>query len=297
LTSHTPDPLFDRPFEVLAGGRQAVPFVFSSPHSGRQYPKAFLNESRLDERSLRRSEDCYVDLLFDQVLDLGAPLLLAHAPRAYVDVNREPYELDPRMFDGRLPAYANTRSMRVAGGLGTIPRIVGEGQDIYRGRIAVEDALARIETIHRPYHRALKHLLLRTIEGFGQAMLLDCHSMPSASLGLPEPGRADIVLGDRYGTSCAPRMMDVFQQAFEESGFVVVRNRPYAGGYITEHYGHPRSGIHALQIEINRALYLDEVMVELLPGFETVRDRLMAAVSVACARLSQGSSGYSLAAE
>jgi N-formylglutamate amidohydrolase len=297
LTSGSSDPLFDRPFEVLADGRQAVPFVFSSPHSGRQYPKAFLDSSRLDERSLRRSEDCYVDLLFEQVLDLGAPLLLAYAPRAYVDVNREPYELDPRMFDGRLPAYANTRSMRVAGGLGTIPRIVSEGQDIYRGRIAVEDALARIETIHRPYHRALKHLLLRTIEGFGQAMLVDCHSMPSASLGPLEQGRADIVLGDRYGTSCAPRMMDVFQLAFEEAGFVVVRNRPYAGGYITEHYGHPRSGIHALQIEINRALYVDEVLVQPLPGFDSVRNRLMAAVSVACARLSQGSSGYALAAE
>jgi N-formylglutamate amidohydrolase len=291
------EPLFDRPFEVLSDGRQLLPFVFSSPHSGRHYPKVFLETSRLDERALRRSEDCYVDILFEQVLDLGAPLLLAHAPRAYVDVNREPYELDPRMFDGRLPAYANTRSMRVAGGLGTIPRIVGEGQDIYRGRIAVEDAMLRIETIHRPYHRALKHLLLRTVEGFGQAMLVDCHSMPSASLGPLEHGRVDIVLGDRYGTSCAPRMMDVFQEAFEEAGFVVARNRPYAGGYITEHYGHPRSGIHALQIEINRALYVDEQTVLPLPEFNALRDRLMAATTAASARLSQGLSGYALAAE
>jgi N-formylglutamate amidohydrolase len=308
-------PLFDDPFkvmppfevllpiEMMAGGPQMLPVVFSSPHSGRNYPQSFLDNSRLDELTLRRSEDCYVDLLFERVLDLGAPLLLAHAPRAYVDVNREPYELDPRMFDGRLPAYANTRSMRVAGGLGTIARIVGEGQDIYRGRISVEDAMQRIETIHRPYHRALKELLLRTVQGFGRALLVDCHSMPSASLGpltggAQDQARADIVLGDRYGTSCSAQVMSAFQHAFESAGFRVVRNRPYAGGYITEHYGHPRSGIHAIQIEINRAIYADEQTVLPLASFEDSRARIMVAVTMACDEFSNGfGGGYALAAE
>jgi N-formylglutamate amidohydrolase len=294
--------LFDRAFEVLSGGAQTLPIVFSSPHSGRQYPQAFLDSSRLDELTLRRSEDCYVDLIFEKIVELGVPLLLAHAPRAYVDVNREPYELDPRMFEGRLPAYANTRSMRVAGGLGTIARIVGEGQDIYSARIPVEDALLRIETIHRPYHRTLKDLLVRTVHGFGHAVLVDCHSMPSASMNLQRrdpshAGRADIVLGDRYGTSCAPHVMDTFQQAFESAGYAVLRNRPYAGGYITEHYGHPRSGIHAIQIEINRALYADEQKVLPLPDFAQTRDRLMGAVTAACTQIARRPDGIALAAE
>jgi N-formylglutamate amidohydrolase len=250
--------LFENPIEVRAPATVLWPLVFSSPHSGRRYPSSLLETARLDERGLRRSEDFLVDELFGEAPDMGAPLLLAHFPRAYLDVNREPYELDPRMFDGRLPSFANTRSLRVAGGLGTIPRIVGDGHEIYRTRIPAAEALSRIETVYRPYHAALRALVQDAFRRFGEAVLIDCHSMPSASLGPDTGQRPDIVLGDRYGTSCAPQIVDAAQEIFEALGYVVARNRPYAGGFITEHYGQPVSGIHALQIEINRALYMDE---------------------------------------
>ena len=266
--------IFEPPFEVLAPVEQSMPFVLNTAHSGRNYPERFIAQSRLDATGLRRSEDCYVDLLFADTPLLGAPLLKAHFPRAYLDVNREPYELDPRMFEDKLPPFANTRSMRVAGGLGSIPRIVGDGQEIYRHRLRVAEAMHRIDTIYRPYHRSLRALLRETQRRFGEAILLDCHSMPSASLGNAAslgPGtnlgfetqsRPDIVLGDRYGTSCGPALIDAVQVAFEKLGYRVARNRPYAGGFITEHYGQPGAAIHALQIEINRALYMDEETLE-----------------------------------
>ncbi len=269
---------FEPPFEILAPTEALLPFVFSTPHSGRNYPDAFLAMARLDRLALRRSEDCYVDLLFAGAPLMGAPLLKAHFPRAYLDVNREPYELDPRMFEERLPSFANTRSMRVAGGLGSIPRIVGDGQEIYRDRLSVADALQRIDTIYRPFHRALRNLMHQTQRGFGEAILFDCHSMPSASLGPETAVRPDIVLGDRYGTSCAPVLIDSVQAAFEEKGLRVVRNRPYAGGFITEHYGQPAASIHVLQIEINRSLYMHEETLEPKPHFAAVADEMMFAM-------------------
>ena len=250
---------FDPSFVVAEPARQTVPFVFNAPHSGDVYPESFLASSPLDSTALRRSEDAFVDRLFAGIVKLGAPLMHARFPRAFLDVNREPYELDPRMFEGRLPAYANTRSMRVAGGLGTIPRIVADGHDIYGGRLRVDEGLGRIEGLYKPYHLALRRLLTRTTERFGSVSLIDCHSMPSTSLGRDEAGRkGDIVLGDRYGTSCAPSLTDSVEAAFVARGYAVVRNKPYAGGFITEHYGAPALGRHALQIEINRALYMDE---------------------------------------
>ena len=205
----------------------------------------------------------------------------AHFPRCYVDVNREPYELDPRMFDGRLPSFANTRSMRVAGGLGTVARVVGDAQEIYDQRIPVDDALRRIEGLYKPYHRALRRLFTRVHREFGAAMLVDCHSMPSNTGRRDERPRADIVLGDRYGTSCvgsSPRPSNV---TLRERGYTVSRNKPYAGGFITEHYGNPAAGLHAIQLEINRALYMDERRYERAQGFaavaqdfEAIADRL-----------------------
>ncbi len=266
--------LFDPAFEVVAPAGEPSPFVVNVPHAGRNYPQAFVEMARLDRMGLRRSEDGFVDLLFAEAPALGAPLLKAHFPRAYLDVNREPYELDPRMFDGRLPAFANTRSMRVAGGLGSVPRIVGDGQEIYRGRLPVAEALHRIDEIYRPYHRALRGLLLAAHARCGEALLLDCHSMPSMSLGPDAGARPDVVLGDRFGTSCAAWLTDAVQAAFEELGYRVARNRPYAGGFITEHYGEPSSGIQALQIEVNRALYMDEERLEPNEGFDRLRDDL-----------------------
>jgi N-formylglutamate deformylase len=196
-------------------------------------------------------------------------------------VNREPYELDPRMFDGRLPSFANTRSMRVAGGLGTIARVVGDAQEIYGQRIPVDDAIRRIEGLYKPYHRALRRLFTRLQRDFGTAVLVDCHSMPSTAGAKDERPRADIVLGDRYGTSCAPVMVETVESTLRAMGYVVSRNKPYAGGFITEHYGNPAVGLHAIQLEINRALYMDERSFERAASFaqlaadlESLADRL-----------------------
>jgi N-formylglutamate deformylase len=184
-----------------------------------------------------------------------------------VDVNREPYELDPRMFDGRLPSFANTRSMRVAGGLGTVARVVGDAQEIYHQRIPVDDALRRIEGLYKPYHRALRRLVTRVHRDFGTAILVDCHSMPSLAGSRDERPRADIVLGDRYGTSCVAGVADVVETTLHDLGYSVSRNKPYAGGFITEHYGNPPAGLHAIQLEINRALYMDERQFEPIASF------------------------------
>jgi N-formylglutamate amidohydrolase len=253
--------------EIHLPGEQTVPFVFNSPHSGRYYPADFLAAACLDKHEIRRSEDLYVDRLFAPVVELGAPLMSAVYPRAYLDVNREPYELDPKMFEGRLPPFANVRSLRVAGGLGTIPRVVSDAANIYRGPLSVAEGLGRIERIYRPYHDTLRHLLAQTHAAFGLAILIDCHSMPSNIRGGPSRARPDFVLGDRFGTSCMPELTDCVAGTLQGLGYTVCRNKPYAGGFITEHYGRPARGLHSLQIEINRALYMDEEELEPNPGF------------------------------
>ena len=257
-------------FDVLCPADQRLPFVFNSPHSGRQYPKSFLKMSRLDEFAIRRSEDAYVDDLFAHVVPLGAPMLRAHFPRAFLDVNREPYELDPKMFDGRLPSYANIRSIRVAGGLGTVARVVSENHEIYRHKLPVEEALYRVEELYKPYHSTLRRLLAQTHVTFGYAVLIDCHSMPSNIKCQTTENRPDFILGDRYGTSCNSDLTDFAFESLKKLGYSVSRNKPYAGGFITEHYGRPASGLHALQIEINRGLYMDEATHEPNAGFASL---------------------------
>lgn len=245
-------------FEVREPAVHSIPFVYNSPHSGRCYPISFLEASRLSSNEIRRSEDCFVDELFAGAPDIGAPLLKANFPRAYLDVNREPYELDPRMFDGALPSYANIGSMRVAGGLGTVPRIVAENMDIYAHRLSVEEGLSRIEEIYKPYHACLRRLVSRTHANHGMAVLIDCHSMPGNIRLAGSNIRPDIIIGDRYGTSASAEISRAALHFLEELGFTAVCNKPYAGGFITEHYGRPIRSLHALQIEINRALYVDE---------------------------------------
>jgi N-formylglutamate amidohydrolase len=261
------EPELDPPFEVVEPARLACPLVFSSPHSGNVYPRRFLEAARLDEAVLRRSEDAFVDALFGGVAALGAPLIKARFPRAYLDLNREPYELDPRMFEGRLPAFANTRSLRVAGGLGTIARVAGHAQEIYARRVPVEEAIERIEKLYKPYHARLRGLVDRARQNFGIAVLVDCHSMPSGPprAGQPSwagfvemPQKPDFVVGDRYGTSCATEFVDAVEYELRRRGYDVQRNKPYAGGFITEHYGNPVNGCHAMQIEVSRVLYMDE---------------------------------------
>ena len=261
---------FAPPFEIIEPQQWRAPVIFNSPHSGSVYPQAFLSASRIDVAALRRSEDSFMDELIGDLSQCGFPVVKVHFPRSYVDVNREPYELDPRMFAGRLPSYANTRSMRVAGGLGTIPRVVGDGQDIYRERLDVDDGLARIEALYKPYHRALRRLIGKAHESFGTVILVDCHSMPSVGVTRDEPRRPDIVIGDRYGTSCAPLLPDIVERTLRGLGYSVGRNKPYAGGFITEHYGNPAAGLHTIQIELNRAIYMDERRRERGPRFAQI---------------------------
>ncbi|MBS0530778.1 MAG: N-formylglutamate amidohydrolase [Proteobacteria bacterium] len=258
------------PFEIFEPATWRAPIIFNSPHSGSIYPEQFLAASRIDLAALRRSEDSFMDELIGGVADAGFPVVRVNFPRSYVDVNREPYELDPRMFTGRLPSFANTRSMRVAGGLGTIPRVVGDGQEIYRERLSVDEALGRIELLYKPYHRALRRLIHRAQQTSGTVIVVDCHSMPSIGISRDEPRRPDIVIGDRYGTSCAPLLPDVIEDVMAGLGYSVGRNKPYAGGFITEHYGSPASGLHTVQLELNRAVYMDERRRERGPRFQQV---------------------------
>ncbi|MEJ0013753.1 MAG: N-formylglutamate amidohydrolase [Bauldia sp.] len=272
------------PFEIVMPAEQRLPVVLNSPHSGCCYRDDFLAASRLDEKAIRRSEDSYVDDLVAPAAALGCPLLKANFPRAWLDVNREPYELDPKMFAGSLPTYANVRSVRVAGGLGTIARIVSESEEIYARPLEVSDALARIDAVYKPYHRALRQMVLDTRAVFGVAVLLDCHSMPSTVRGMHGRLRPDIVLGDRYGTSCASELTDFAARILSGLGYSVSRNKPYAGGFITEHYGQPARGLHAVQIEFNRNLYMDERTLAKTARFDALAAdlaRLIAALTAA----------------
>lgn len=270
---------------------QTVPLVFSSPHSGRVYPPAFVAGSPLGALALRRSEDAFLDLLYADVPRHGAPLLHALFPRAYIDPNREPWELDPTMFRDPLPAFVNARSPRVAAGFGTIARIVSNGAEIYRAPLPFAEAETRVHECYRPYHDALEALLAETQSQFGQALLIDCHSMPS--IGGPtekDAGRrrVDFILGDCFGTSCAPAVSAQVADWLRGAGYSVQFNDPYAGGFITRHYGRPATGRHALQIEINRSLYMKEQTVEQSDDFGRFRadiDRLAAFLAAEAASL------------
>ncbi len=257
----------DPAFEIHEPARWSAPLVFNIPHAGRVYPRGFLEASRLDALTLRRSEDAFVDDLFMGVVGRGLPLMRAHFPRAFLDVNREPYELDPRMFAGRLPPFANTRSVRVAGGLGTIARVVSESDEIYARPLSVDEGLDRIERYHKPYHRALRALLARGKRDFGSVTLVDCHSMPVQARGaVRSPARRRGHRGpvrhrlQRRDRRDHPRHAGAL-------GYAVVRNKPYAGGFITEQYGQPHLGLHAVQIEVCRSLYMDERRCAKTGGF------------------------------
>ncbi len=261
---------WDQPaFETIRPRRLVSPVVFNSAHSGRVYPERFLAMTRLDHLSIRQSEDAWVDEIFARAPHLGAPLLRAHFPRAYLDVNREPWELDPNMFVEPLSDRFNTSSPRVAAGLGTLARVVAENKPIYRERLTLDDARMRIEGIYHPYHAALQKLLGEAMSAFGVALLIDCHSMPRINR-TGDKAAPDIVLGDRYGTTCAPALIDLVETLFTGAGLRVARNRPYAGGFVTRSYGRPQHGVHALQIEISRHLYMNEVTLVKNEGFAAI---------------------------
>lgn len=279
MRNHYSDPVpaaFFPSFEVLAPAVQTAPFVFSSPHSGRVYPEEFLALSRLDPQTLRKSEDCLVDKLFRSVATLGAPLLSARFPRAYLDLNREPYELDPELINEPLPEHANSQSIRVAGGLGTVARIVADGEEIYREKLSLNAVLARIDQLYFPFHAQLSRLVEATLQRFGYAVLIDCHSMPSAAATPGGGQRPDIVIGDRFGASADARLSHLVRDSLLALGYDVQMNRPYAGGYITEHHGRPSHGVHSLQIEINRGLYLNETTLQESAGYAALQSDLSA---------------------
>jgi N-formylglutamate amidohydrolase len=280
----------DPPFAVIAPPRQTAAVVFASPHSGNSYPPGFVTASRLDPLTLRRSEDAFIDELFAAAPEKGSPLLKAFFPRAYIDPNREPWELDPTMFADALPSYVNGASPRVSAGLGTIARVVANGAEIYRGKLSFADARLRIETLYRPYHETLQGLIDATHKQFGRALLVDCHSMPSVGGPMDrDPGkrRVDFVLGDCFGASCAPAVMREAESFLRRHGFAVARNDPYAGGFTTRHYGQPARGRHTLQIEINRGLYMDELRIERSAGFAALK-RAIDALIEALAEIAAG---------
>jgi N-formylglutamate amidohydrolase len=257
-----------------ASGAPATPLIFSSPHSGRIYPESLMAASRLDAAAIRRSEDAYVDELIAPAPAHGVATLTARLARAYVDLNREPWELDPAMFEDDLPAFAQSRSPRVSAGLGAIARIVREGEEIYRRKLTFAEAASRIEGAHRPYHQALAGMVAQAVETHGLAVLIDWHSMPAAATAPALGGGGagcDMVLGDRYGAAAAPAITRRVESELRALGYRVARNAPYAGGYTTEHYGRPALGVHALQIEVSRSLYLDETSLAPTPAFADLK--------------------------
>jgi N-formylglutamate amidohydrolase len=266
-----PGPGDARPYLIHAPAEQAMPVVFSSAHSGRAYTQEFVAAAQLDELTLRRSEDSYVDEIFAAAPSLGAPLLAACFPRAFCDVNREAWELDPAMFEDALPPWVNTTSPRASAGFGTIPRVVANGEAIYGIRLRFAEAERRVKSYWRPYHAALAALVEATRARFGVCVLVDCHSMPaSATAALAPP--PDVVLGDAYGAACFPELVRRAEAFFSARGYLTRRNDPYAGGYVTRHYGRPRRGVHALQIEFARRLYMNEATMEKSAGFSRLEN-------------------------
>lgn len=279
-----PAALGHAPFSLLLPQVQTAPLCFASAHSGRDYPAAFVAAARLDALDLRRSEDSFVDELFAAAPAQGAPLLAARFPRAFCDANREAWELDPAMFADPLPDWVNTASPRVGAGLGTIARVVATGEAIYREKLPFAEAQRRVRDYWQPYHDALVTLIAETRTRFGTCLLIDCHSMPAnGGASRTGAGPADIVLGDAYGTACAPAVTALVERSLRGMGYAVRRNDPYAGGYVTRHYGRPRDGVHVLQLEIARALYMDEAAIQRAPRFATMRRHMGELIAVLAA--------------
>ena len=255
----------DRPRRVL------TPVVVASPHSGRHYPADFLRTSVLDERAIRSSEDAFMDILVEEAPRLGAPVIAAEYPRAWLDLNRSPEEMDPGVVEG---VGRVVQTPRISSGLGVIPRVVANGRAIYRGKLTRAEAEARIAQVWRPYHAALDGLLAEAETEFGESVLLDFHSMPHEALdSVTRPGqpRPQVVLGDRFGASAAGEILDALEDGFLAEGLAVIRNAPFAGAFVTQHYGRPTRGRHAVQVEIDRALYMDERLVRPNADFEAVK--------------------------
>ncbi len=267
------------PFTLRQPARQTTNVVFASPHSGRDYPWAFLKQSVLDERAIRSSEDAFVDLLFEDAVDFGAPLLAATAPRAFIDLNRSAEELDPALING---IRKSSHNPRVTSGLGVIPRVVSNGRAIYRGKLSLDEARARLRDHWRPYHDRLQALLDDTRAMFGDVVLIDCHSMPHEAIdtigtkGVPHP---EIVLGDRFGAAASQEVVDRVEAAFAAAGLRVARNSPFAGADTAQHYGRPSKGQNVIQVEIDRSLYMNERLIRPNGNFQAFKLLLRGVIS------------------
>ncbi len=284
----------DPPFAIIGAQISAFP-SYSIRRIAGELPFCFVESSRLSPQALRKSEDAYVDELLSTAPSQGAVLMQAHFPRAYIDINREPYELDPVLFNGRLPDFVNSQSLRAIGGLGTIARIVNEKEEIYHGPLTLETAFLRIEKLYKPYHAALHDLMQSTRAQFGTAFLLDCHSMPSQQ---PDRGGwPDFVLGDRFGTSCAPEITKLVQALLRSLGYRVSLNKPYAGGTLRNTTASRDQGIHALQIEVDRSLYMNEDTFEKSSAFSGLQWDMERLIGMLVQELPRWTGGYKVAAE
>ena len=248
--------------------------VFSSPHSGRDYPWSIIRRTNLDETTLRSSEDAFIDQLFDTAPLNGAPFLTATAPRAWIDVNRSADELDPALIEG---VKKSTHNPRVASGLGVVPRVVANGRAIYSGKITRKEADERIEQIWQPWHDALTKLMDDSVALFGEAILIDCHSMPHEAIETlthPRGARPEIVLGDRFGAAASAEIVDRLEAAFSAAGLRVARNAPFAGAFVTQHHGRPARHRHVVQVEIDRALYMNEQAIRPNNNYTTFKSMI-----------------------
>ncbi len=268
-----------QPYVLKEPAIRSTNVIFASPHSGRDYPWAFLRRSVLDERAIRSSEDAFVDLLFADAPDFGAPLLAANAPRAYIDLNRSCEELDPALIED---VHKTTHNPRVTSGLGVIPRVVANGRSIYRGKLSLDEARERLRDHWRPYHDRLQSLLDETRAEFGEAILIDCHSMPHEAIdsigtsGVPHP---QIVLGDRFGAAASAEIVERVEAAFAAAGLRVARNAPFAGAYTAQHYGRPSRGQHVIQVEIDRSLYMNERLIRPSGNFQAMRAQMRTVIA------------------
>ena len=266
-------------YQLIHPERRTTSVVFASPHSGRDYPWSFIRRTNLNEHTVRSSEDAFVDQLFDCAPKFGAPFLKAGAPRAFVDLNRSAEELDPALIHG---AQRSGHNPRVASGLGVVPRVVANGKAIYSGKITMAEAERRITGYWQPYHETLQAQLDQAHLMFGQAILIDCHSMPHEAMdSVARAGvrRPEVVLGDRFGVAADEAIMDRVEAAFRDAGLAVTRNTPFAGAYITQHYGRPMRGRHAIQVEIDRALYMNEQQIRPNSNFQAFRDLLKGVIA------------------
>ncbi len=270
--------------------------VFASPHSGRDYPWSFLRTTVLDEHTIRSSEDAFVDRLFDCAPQFGAPLLRANAPRAFIDLNRAADEFDPALIEG---IGRGGHNPRVASGLGVVPRVVSNGRAIYRGKLPLAEANRRILRYWHPYHDRLRALMETARDSFGEAVLIDCHSMPHEAIDAVARNcarRPEIVIGDRFGASAAPEIVARIESAFVAAGLRVVRNTPFAGAYVAQAYGRPSRRQHAVQIEIDRSLYMNEAEIRPNADYHAFR-RLLRGVVAEIAAIGHREQDQPLAAE